>query len=73
MRLVHQPVPCVAGGVDDCVVIVENTVGKPVRPEVLPDILDRFQLRRARRQKDQGKGLWELELFGRMQSGPVQQ
>lgn len=41
MGLVDEVVPGFAGGVDDGVVGVEEAVGEPVLPEVLPDVFDR--------------------------------
>jgi hypothetical protein len=40
-----------AGGVDDGVIAFEDAVREPVGAQILPDVFDRVQLRRARRRK----------------------
>ena len=42
--LCDEPVPGVAAGVEDGVVVIEDAVREPVLSEVLPDVLDRVQL-----------------------------
>ena len=44
LRLCDEPVPGVAAGVEDGVVVIEDAVREPVLSEVLPDVLDRVQL-----------------------------
>ena len=47
LRLCEEFSPCVAGGVDDGLVGVEDAVGEPVGAQILPDVLDRVELGRA--------------------------
>ena len=65
--------PCVAGGVDDGVVGFEDAVGEPVLTEILPDVLDRVQFRRAGGQEDRRDVFGHVELARRMPSGAVEQ
>ena len=46
LRLGDEPVPGLAGGIDDGLVAVKDTVREPVDAHVLPDVLDRVQLGR---------------------------
>jgi hypothetical protein len=71
--LIDELVPCLATGLDDGVVVFEDAVREPVLPEVLPDILDRVQLGRARGQEDDGEVLGDLELAGAMPAGTIHQ
>ena len=54
MGLGDKPVPGLAGGLDNLVVGLEDAVGEPGLAQVLPDVLDRVQLRGAGRKQDQG-------------------
>ena len=45
---------------------------EPVLAEILPDILDRVQLRGARRQEDRRDVVGDVELARRVPSGPVE-
>ena len=65
--------PCVAGGVDDGVVVFEDGVGEPVLAHILPDVLDRVQFRSAGRQEDRRDVFGHVELARDVPSGPVQQ
>src|SRR5277367_5163464 len=56
-------VPRLAGGVDDVVVGPEHPVGEPVLAQILPDVLDRVEFRRARGQPDR------RDVFGHPQFG----
>ena len=60
-------------GLDDGVVIFEDAVREPILAEVLPDVLDRVQLGRARWQQDDGEVLGDLELVGAVPPGAVHQ
>jgi hypothetical protein len=51
---IGEVVPCAAAGLDDGVVVGEDADREPVGPEVLPDILDRVQLRAVGREGDEG-------------------
>jgi len=72
-RLGDELSPCVAGRVDDGVVVLEDGVGEPVLAEILPDVLDRVQLGRSRRQEDRRDVFWRVELACRMPSGAIEQ
>jgi hypothetical protein len=52
---------------------VEDAVGEPVRSEVLPDVLDRVELRGARRQEDRRCVFGHVEVAGRGPSGAIEQ
>ncbi len=73
MGLVDELLPGLAGSLDDRLVGLEDAVGEPVGPQVLPDILDRVQFRGARRQKDRGNVRRDDELGCRVPPGPVEQ
>src|SRR3954464_11022771 len=55
-RLIGELVPRVAAVIEDVGVGREDAVGDPVLPHVLPDVLDRVQLRRLRRERHEGDG-----------------
>lgn len=63
--------PGLADGVDDGVVVIENTIGEPVLAHVLPDVFDRVQLRRSRRQEDWRDVLRHHEIGGGVPSGAI--
>ncbi len=50
-------VPSLAAERDDVVVGLEDAIGGPVVAHELPDVFDRGQFRRARRQRQQGARL----------------
>ncbi len=66
-------VPGLATGLDDGVVIFEDTVREPILAQVLPDILDRVQFGRSRGQQDDGEVFRNLELVSAVPSGAVHQ
>jgi hypothetical protein len=47
LGLSDEPVPGVTAGVEDGIVVFEDAVREPVLTEVLPDVLDRVELRRS--------------------------
>jgi len=53
-RVVYEEVPGIAAGFHDVVVCLPHPQAQLVAPQVLPDIFDRVQLRRIRRQLDEG-------------------
>ena len=65
--------PGLAGGVDDGVEGFEDAVGEPIGAQVLPDVFDRVQFGRARRQEDRGDVFGHVELGGGVPSGAVEQ
>ena len=71
--LIDELVPGLATGLDDGVVIFEDAVGEPILAQVLPDVLDRVQLGRARGQQDDGEVFRDLELVAAVPSGTVHQ
>ena len=56
--LIDELVPCFAAMVDEIVIGFEDAVGEPVVAHVLPDVLDRIELRAFRRQGDNGDVVW---------------
>ena len=52
---------------------MEDDVGEPVLAEVLPDVLDRIEFRRARRQRDEGDVVGDLQLVGGVPAGLIQE
>jgi hypothetical protein len=64
--------PCVAGGVYNGVVVLEDGVREPVLAEILPDVLDRVQLRGPRRQEDRRDVFGHVELAGDVPPSPVE-
>ena len=63
--------PCLACCFDNGVIMVEDAVGEPVGAHILPDVLHRVQLGRARGQEDRLYVRGHFELAGRMPSRPV--
>jgi hypothetical protein len=53
-RLIDQLVPSLAAVVDEIVVGFEDAVGEPVIAQELPNVLDRVELGRLRRQRQDG-------------------
>lgn len=70
---VGKPTPGVGGSVDDLGIGLEDAVGEPVRAQVLPDLFDRVQLRRSRRQEDQRHIFRDGEIAGGVPAGAVEQ
>jgi len=60
-RLIAQFVPGVATQIDDLIVGLEDSVGQPILAHELPDVLDRIQLWRLWRQRQDG------DVFGQTQ------
>lgn len=60
--LIDEAVPGEAAMAEDIAVGCEDAIGQLVVPHELPDVLDRVQLRRLRRQRQQGDvvGHWQL-------------
>ncbi|GCD59910.1 hypothetical protein NBRC3280_2505 [Acetobacter pasteurianus NBRC 3280] len=52
---------------------VEDGIRQPIGAQELPDILDRVQFGRARRQKDQADVAGHFELGGGVPSGAIEQ
>ena len=71
-RLGGEPVPGFAGGVDDVVVGLEDTVGEPILAQILPDVLDRVELRRARGQPNRRDVGRHSQLGRRVPAGAVE-
>ncbi len=57
---------------DDVVIAAEDAVGEPVVAQELPDVLDRVELRRARRQRQEGDVVWYDELAREVPAGLVE-
>jgi len=72
-RLGDEIWPRLARGVDDVVVGFEDAVREPIGAQILPDVLDRIQLRGARRQEDRRNVFGDAELSRRMPSGAIKQ
>jgi len=69
----EELVPGLAGGIDDSLVGVEDTIGEPVLAQILPDVLDRVQLRGSRGQEDERHVLGDDEVAGGVPAGAVEQ
>ena len=63
--------PCLACCFDNGVIMVEDAVGEPVGAHILPDVLHRVQLGRARGQEDRLYVRGHFELAGRMPSRSI--
>ena len=61
-----------AAVVEDVLVGFEDPVGEPVVSDELPDVLDRIQFGRSRRQEQQGDVVRQLKVLGAMPSGLVE-
>ena len=59
--------------IDDVVVAFEDPVREEVGAQILPDLLDRVELRRARRQQDRRDIAWPDEIAGGVPPGAIQQ
>jgi hypothetical protein len=71
--LINELVPGVAAVVDNVLMRLEHTVGQPVVAHELPDVLDRVQFRRLRRQRHQGDVRRHCQPGRHVPSGLVQQ
>src|SRR4051794_9054609 len=58
----RQPVPGVAAGRDDRLVVRPDAMAELVLPQVLPHVLDRVQLGRVGRERQQGEVLGDDEV-----------
>ena len=72
-RSVDEVVPGLAAEVDDLRFGMEDDVGEPVVAQVLPDVLDRIEFWRARRQRDEGDVVGELQLVRGVPAGLIQE
>jgi hypothetical protein len=68
-----EPSPSLAGGVDDGVVVFEDAVREPVLAQILPNVLDRVEFWRPRRQQDRRDVLGHGELSRRVPAGAIEQ
>src|SRR3974390_2657033 len=73
LGLCDEAAPSVAGSVNDVVVGVEDAVRQPVATHVLPNVLNRVELRGARGQEQQGQVLRNSQGGGGVQAGAVEQ
>jgi hypothetical protein len=71
--LIDEVVPGGAAVSDDVVVAGEDAVREMVVAQELPDVLDRVQLGRAGRQRQERDVAWHVERPGEMPSGLVEQ
>src|SRR4051812_25054299 len=67
----HEPVPGVAAGRDDGVVVGPDPQAELVLAQVLPDVLDRVQLGAVARQRQEGEVLRDGEAAGRVPARPA--
>jgi hypothetical protein len=72
-RLGDELSPCVAGGVYDGVIVLEDGVREPALAEILPDVLYWIQLGCSRRQENRCDVFRHDELARRMPSGAIEQ
>ncbi len=72
-RFFDEFVPGLAAGIDDGRVVVEDAVGEIGLSQVLPDVLDRIEFRRARGQQDRRDVVGYLELAGDVPAGTIHQ
>ena len=72
-RLVDEPVPGKAAVIDDVVVGLEHAVGERVVADELPDVFDRVELGRLRRQRHQGDIVGDVELGRKVPAGLIEQ
>ena len=71
LGLSDEPVPGVTAGVEDVLIGLEDAAGEPVLAQVLPDVLDRVEFGRSRRQQDDREVLGNLQLVGPVPTGAV--
>src|SRR4051812_50197549 len=67
----QQPVPGVAAGGDDGLVVRPDAMAELVLAQVLPDVLDRIQLGRVGGQRQEGDVLGDGEAAGAVPPGTV--
>jgi len=72
-RLVDETVPGKAAVIDDVVVGLEDAVGEPVVADELPDVFDRVEFGRLRRQWHQGDIVGDVELRRKVPAGLIEQ
>src|SRR5205814_2368659 len=68
-RLVDEAVPGKAAVIDDVVIGLEDAVGEPVVADELPDVFDRVELGRLRRQRHKGDIVGDVELGRKVPAG----
>src|SRR4051812_31647047 len=68
----RQPVPGLAAGRDDGLVVRPDAMAELVLPQVLPHVLDRVQLGRVGGQRQQGEVLGDGEAAGAVPPGTVE-
>src|SRR4051795_10933115 len=68
----HEPVPRLAAGRDDGVVALPDAMAELVLPQVLPDVLDRVQLGRVGRERQEGEVLGDGKVAGAVPTGAVE-
>src|SRR6185437_3121045 len=71
-RLVDEAVPGKAAVIDDVVIGLEDAVGEPVVADELPDVFDRVELGRLRRQRHQGDIVGDDELGRKVPAGVIE-
>ncbi len=69
---VDQGVPRGAAGIDDGLFVVVDPVGEKVLAQVLPDVLDRVELRRVARQRQQCDSVGDIEASAVVPAGLVE-
>src|SRR5205807_9958228 len=67
-RHIDELVPGKATVIEDVVIRFEDPVGEPVVAHELPDIFHRVELRRFRRQRQEGDVVWDRKLLRDMPS-----
>ena len=71
--LLNEVVPGLAADCDDILVGCEHSIGEPIVAHELPDVFDRVQLRRARRQWHQGDIVWDDEFLAGVPAGLIEE
>lgn len=71
IRLGDECPPSVAAGFDNGVVVLEDPIREEILAQILPDIFDRIQLRRIRRQRQQRHVCWNSKVGRAMPTGAV--
>ena len=59
--------------IDDIVIAPEDPIVEPVLAQEAPDVFDRIELGRARRQGQEGDVLGQLQFWGGMPSGAIEE
>jgi len=70
--LVDDGVPSLAAQVEELVIGGEDSVGEEIVAHELPEVFDRIQLGRFWRQRQEGDVLRDLEAFGHVPSGLIE-